>query len=294
MPKGKLKPMLRLVAIPVVFFVVASTLLMIFESRLIYFPSVHPAGSYELPTSHLPGWHYPAIEDVWLTAADGTRIHGWFCRPMRSEHAGAVRIDTDMTLLWFHGNAGSILERYEIVRIFMELPIDVFVIDYRGYGQSAGKPSEQGLYMDAKAAWSYLTGDRAIAPDRIVIFGKSLGGGPATELATHVNAGGLILQSAFTSIPDMAGVCFPIFPRFIVRTQMNSLSKIGEISCPKLIIHSPVDEVIPYQMGRELFEAAEEPKTFYTVEDAGHNETFLIGGKEYVSAVRDFLESCRQ
>jgi fermentation-respiration switch protein FrsA (DUF1100 family) len=173
-------------------------------------------------------------------------------------------------------------------------PTQVFIVDYRGYGRSEGRPSEEGLYTDARAAWRYLVEERGIAPARIVIFGKSLGGAVAVELATQVKPAGVILESSFTSVPDMAARHFPFVPKALIRTKMNSAGKIARIRAPKLHIHSPADEVVPYELGRELFDAAADPKRFHRVEGAGHNETYLVGGSGYFAAIRDFMEYCRK
>jgi fermentation-respiration switch protein FrsA (DUF1100 family) len=204
-----------------------------------------------------------------------------------------VPVPAEMTLLWLHGNAGNISHRSEMIRALLQLTIQIFIIDYRGFGRSEGSPSEEGLYLDARAAWDYLINERGIPARNIVILGKSLGGAPAIDLAARVRPAGLIVQSTFTSIPDMAGTVIPFFPGFLLRTKMDSLGKVGRVSCPKLFIHSPADEVVPYQMGRRLYDAAPEPKQFYDVPAAPHNETWLAGGKGYLEALRSFIQSCR-
>jgi fermentation-respiration switch protein FrsA (DUF1100 family) len=145
--------------------------------------------------------------------------------------------------------------------------------------------------MDARAAWDHLTTTRGIPAAQIVIFGKSLGGAVAIDLATKVEACGLIVQSSFTSVADMAGEVLPFVPRFVIRTKMDSLSKIASVSCPKLFIHSPADEIVPYRLGRRLFDAARAPKQFYEVKGAPHNLTNTIGGAPYYEALRDFINS---
>ena len=195
------------------------------------------------------------------------------------------------TLLYLHGNGGNISHRYEFINELVQLPVNVLIIDYRGYGKSEGRPSEAGLYMDARAAWDYLTKERAVPASRIVIFGKSLGGAVAVELATKVEACGLVVQSSFTSVADMAGEVLPFVPRFLIRTKMDSLSKIASVSSPKLFIHSQADEIVPYRLGRRLFDAARPPKQFYEVKGAPHNLTNTIGGAPYYEALRTFINS---
>jgi len=265
---------------------------MLFEDSFIYFPAKYPAGVWEREKLQArEGEIVARVEDVQLTAADGVRLHGWYCTPQVGRNGALESVETRRTLLFLHGNAGNISHRYEIINDFVKLPVNVLIIDYRGYGKSAGSPSEQGLYTDARAAWDYLTTVRNVSASQIVIFGESLGGAVAIDLASKVGACGLVVQSSFTSIADMAAELLPLFPRFILRTKMDSLSKIAEVSCPKLFIHSQADEIIPYQLGRRLFDAAPAPKQFYEVKGASHNLTFDIGGAAYYEALRSFIDS---
>lgn len=263
-----------------------------FEDQLIFFPSRYPEGRWDPSRLSSPGHPDPiSIENVWLTAEDGISLNGWY-----ATHAGVAdgAAGPPPVILWFHGNAGNLTDRYEMLVGMVKLPAEVLILDYRGYGRSEGRPSEEGLYRDARAAWKYLTSERKIPPGRIVVFGKSLGGGPAVELAHEVKPAGLIVQSSFTSIPDMAARILPIVPRFLVRTKMDSVRKIRDILVPKLIIHSPDDEVVPYDLGKKLYEAAAEPKTFYEVPHARHNDTFIAGGSAYWQVLRDFLGLLRK
>ena len=266
-----------------------------FEDKLIYFPERYPAGLWDV--SGIPareGEIVPGIEDCHFTASDGVKLHGWLASPRRKKGGEFEPLPTEEVLLWFHGNAGNITSRFDMIRVLMQLPAQVFIIDYRGYGKSEGNPTEEGLYLDARAAWDYLTVGRGVPAGRIVIFGKSLGGAPAIDLASRVEPGGLIVQSSFTSLKDMAASILPFFPNFILRTKMDSRAKIASARCPKLFIHSPVDEVVPYKLGRDLFEAAPEPKRFYEVQGAPHNETYIVGGRAYLEALRGFLEEVRR
>ncbi len=210
-------------------------------------------------------------------------LHGWYATRAGSQ--------TDKVLLWLHGNAGNLSYRFDMLLRLLELPVSVFIIDYRGYGKSEGSPSESGLYKDSSAAWNYLTKGRGLSAERIVIFGKSLGGVAAIELAGRAPAGGLIVQSSFTSAKDMAARLMPFLPAAFLQTKMDSINKIVRVSCPKLFIHSRADEIVPFDMGRRLFEAASEPKQFYEVEGASHNSTYIIGGRDYLDALGRFLES---
>ncbi|HKY04247.1 MAG TPA: alpha/beta hydrolase [Blastocatellia bacterium] len=268
-------------------------LVMAFEDKLIYFPAKYPAGDWDAATvAARDRGLSPRVEDCFFQASDGVKLHGWYATPARKTAAGSEAVSSKMTLLWFHGNAGNIAYRYDMIRVLTELPIDVFIIDYRGYGRSEGQPSEQGLYKDARAAWDYLIDRRGAKPERVVILGKSLGGAPAIDLASRVTPAGLIIQSSFTSISDMAATVLPFFPTMILRTKMNSVEKIKNVTCRKLFIHSPADEVVPFSLGRRLFEAAPEPKQFYEVAGASHNDTYIRGGKAYLETLRAFIESC--
>jgi len=267
--------------------------LMLFEDSFIYFPAKYPEGVWERGEPRARAGQIVAqIEDVQLTAADGVRLHGWYCTPRLGTAGGALApVEARATLLYLHGNGGNISHRYDFVNELVGLPVNVLIIDYRGYGKSEGRPSEEGLYMDARAAWDYLTTARAVPAAQIVIFGKSLGGAVAIDLATKVGPCGLIVQSSFTSIADMAGEVLPFVPRFVIRTKMDSLSKIVSVSSPKLFIHSQADEIIPYRLGRRLFDAARPPKQFYEVKGAPHNLTNEIGGAPYYEALRAFINS---
>jgi len=266
---------------------------MLFEEKLIYFPSKYPKGVWEMTKIHTDEGHIALkIEDCWFSTQDGVKLNGWIWSASPKKSGGLSPIPPGMVLLFFHGNAGNITDRADMILRLMVLPLTVFIVDYRGYGKSEGRPSEKGLYLDGEAAWDYLIREQGICPERIVIFGKSLGGAVAVDLATRVEAAGLIVQSSFTSIPDMAKHIIPILPRFLIRTRMDSINKISRVSRPKLFIHSPADEIVPYRFGHRLFEVASEPKQFYSVPGAPHNETYQVGGREYVEVLRRFVRSC--
>ena len=260
-------------------------LVMVFlEESLIYFPSRYPDGFWD--TSVLASGSGCEIEDCYFTTDDGVRLHGWWCRPRSTDATAGI------VLLWFHGNAGNLSHRAAMMVRLARLPVQVLIVDYRGYGRSEGHPTEEGLYRDAAAAWRFLTEERAVEPGRVILFGKSLGGAVAVDLARRVQPAGLIVQSSFTSARDMAAHHFPLVPRALVRTRLDSLAKIAGVTCPKLFVHSPADEVVPFELGRKLFAAAAEPKRFYEVAGALHNETDLAGGEPYYQAVREFVASC--
>lgn len=257
--------------------VVASLLLvglsMVFEERLIFFPSRYPSGD----------WHPPGLqcEDVAFETQDGVCLHGWYCPVLRPR----------CVFLMFHGNAGNITHRVDRITSWQRLlNVSVFVFDYRGYGRSAGQPNEPGVYHDARAAYRWVTATKGIVPDDVVFFGESLGAAVALQLATEVPPRALILESPFTSAVEMGQRMFPWLPvRWIMRNRFASIEKIGRYHGPLLIIHGTQDTVIPFAMGQALFNRANEPKRFYPVAGADHNEVALTGGRPYVQAMDDFL-----
>jgi fermentation-respiration switch protein FrsA (DUF1100 family) len=193
------------------------------------------------------------------------------------------------TLLFLHGNAGNISHRLDSIRQFHELGLAVFILDYRGYGESEGSPTETGTYDDATAAWHYLIAQRGIAPRDIVLLGRSLGANIAAELATRTRPGALIMESAFTSVPDMAATIYPWLPvRLLSRYRYDAYKQLAHISCPLLIVHSRDDEIIPFTHGQRLFECAREPKQFLELR-GGHNDGFLVTGRDYLEGIGHFL-----
>jgi uncharacterized protein len=272
------------------------TLVVVFESRFIYFPAKYPEGDWRVREPRaVEGRTTARIEDVWLTAEDGVRLHAWHAAPVTGRGGALEAVATDRAVLFLHGNAGNVSHRYEIIESFATLPANVLALDYRGYGRSHGTPSEDGLYADAQAAWDYLTQTRGVPADRVVIYGESLGGAVAVDLASRVQPCALVVQSSFTSIADMAAEVMPFVPRFLLRTKMNSLDKIARVRCPVLVVHSPADDIVPYKLGRKLYEAAPEPKRFHEIKDAPHNLTHDIGGAAYLAALREFVDSaCRE
>ena len=266
--------MLKIIGIVVAVYAVLCLALYLFQSRLVFFPT-----SDLWATPKTAGLDY---EDVHLTAGDGTRVHGWY---IPAPEAGAL------TLLFLHGNAGNISHRLESLRIFHLLGVATLIIDYRGYGQSGGNPSEANSYEDALLAWRHLTTERGIAPERIVVFGRSLGAGVATWLAREVRPAGLILESPFRSVPALAAEVYPMFPvRYLARIHYDNTARVAEIACPLLVAHSAGDEIIPIEHGRAVFEAAPQPKRFLEMR-GGHNDGFLVTGTDYYEALKAFLAS---
>ncbi len=223
------------------------------------------------------------FEDVRFPAADGTELHGWFV-PAREGAASA-------TLVWFHGNAGNISDRLENLKIFHDsLEVHIFLFDYRGFGNSDGKISEKGTYQDAEGAWTYLQSRSDVDPKKMVFFGRSLGASVAVELALRYPPAGLILESPFLSVPAMARSIIPLPLGRLFKTRYDSLAKIPQVRVPLLVLHGDQDTIVPLSQGKALFKAANEPKSFYLIAGADHNDTYLVGGAPYLKALAEFLK----
>ena len=219
-------------------------------------------------------------EEVSLATRDSEILHGWYITA--TNPVGVV--------LFFHGNAGNISHRLDSIEIFQELDLDVLIIDYRGYGQSSGKTSERGTYIDAQTAWDYLVNKRGVAPGKIVIFGRSLGGAVASWLASRTKPGAVILESCFTSGVDMGSRLYPFLPvRLITRLKYPVKEYVKHVSSPLLIIHSQQDEIIPFDMGQSIFAAAPEPKEMLVL-SGDHNGGFLLNRIQYLAAIGKFLD----
>ncbi len=219
------------------------------------------------------------FEEVTIRTKDDIEISAWFI-PSKDERA---------VVLFCHGNAGNISHRLDSIRIFNELGLSVLIFDYRGYGKSKGSPTEEGTYLDAEATWDYLVNTKGYSPDKIVLFGRSLGGAVAVETALRVKAGAIIIESGFTSLPALGSKFFPYLPvRLISRYKYANIDKVNKISLPKLFVHSPQDEIIPFEHGTALFEKALEPKEFLKI-TGGHNDGFLLAGRSYVEGLDRFI-----
>ena len=222
------------------------------------------------------------LEEVWFQASDGTKLFGWYV-----ENAA-----TSAVILWCHGNAGNIINRLENLRELYRLGLSVFLFDYRGYGRSQGSPSEEGLYQDALGAYDYLTRVRLIRPDRIVLFGRSLGAAVAAEVVSHKPAAGLILESPFPSIEAVAKFHYGgLLVHWLLGAEFRLIDRLPQLSLPKLVVHGDQDEIIPLELGRQVFEAAKPPKSFYVIKGADHNNTYHVGGEPYFHRFAEFVRS---
>ena len=273
-----MRTLLVFIAFGFVLYAGFSLMLYLLQDRLVFLP--HMPGRELDTTPRSMGFSY---EDVWIDTEDGERLHGWYIPTDDDRSRG--------TLLFFHGNAGNISHRMESVLIFNRLGLNVLIVDYRGYGQSSGKPGEEGTYRDARASWDYLVEQRGVLPGDIVIFGRSLGGAVGAWLASQpdVKPAGVIIESCFSSGMDMGKQLYPVLPvRLITRIDYPVKEYVTRIQAPVLVAHSRQDEIIPFNMGETIFNEALEPKSFLEME-GDHNAGFWISRETYVPALHEFL-----
>jgi fermentation-respiration switch protein FrsA (DUF1100 family) len=231
------------------------------------------------------GWAEPPteamMEDVQFNSSDGNTLHAWWTTPDGwTPDQGAI--------LYSHGNYGNLSQRGRTIAYYRSRGYAVLIYDYPGYGRSTGQPSEPGLYAAGEAAYRWLVDEKKVPGERILLYGGSLGGTVATELATRFPCRALILAAAFTSFPDMAQRSFPFLPaRYFVRNQMNNLAKIATLKCPVFLTHGTADRVIPHEMSERLYAAAPQPKEFLSVPDKDHNDAV---GLEFFEHLEAFLK----
>lgn len=242
------------------------------ENRGIYFP--------ERLVENYPSSINLPFDDIYFETEDGVKINGWFIPNKNAEY----------TLLFLHGNAGNISHRLEKLKILWELGLNIFIIDYRGYGKSDSRPSERGLYKDACAAYSYIVARRHINTNQIILYGESLGSAVAVDLASKTKVKAVILEGAFSSGRDFGEKIYPFLPRYVFADKYNSLNKIKAVTAPKLFIHSIDDEILPFGLAKKLYNKADIPKKFTELR-GGHNTAFLESREEYISAISKFLNN---
>ena len=220
------------------------------------------------------------FEDVFFKSSDGQKLNGWF----------VPAEDSKFTVLFCHGNGGNMMHRLDSINIFYNLGLSCFIFDYRGYGHSQGKPGEEGTYLDVEAAYKWLTEEKKILPKNVIIFGRSLGGTIAAYLASKVEAGALVVESAFTSYIDIGSKYYPYMPvRWFASFSYRTIDYIKEVQCPVMFIYSRNDEIVPFEFGQELYEQANEPKKFIEI-SGSHNDGFLVSGEIYKHAWTKWLK----
>ena len=250
--------------------------LFIMQPRFLYYPVrevLNTPGELELD-----------FEDVAFTSADGLLLSGWFI----------PKNDSEFMVLFCHGNGGNISHRLDSINFIHNLGLNCFIFDYRGYGNSQGKPSEEGTYLDAEAAYKWLTNKKKIKPENIILFGRSLGGSIAAKLANKIKAAALIIESSFTSYVDIGKKFYPYMPvRWFARFSYRTIDFIKDVHCPVMLIYSRNDEIVPLGFGLELYEAANEPKEFIEILGS-HNDGFLVSGEIYTKAWTNWLKFLKE
>lgn len=247
--------------------------LFVSQSSLVFYPEIDREFA---ATPKVAGLQY---EDIRLKTSDGIDLHGWYVPAPQPRG----------TVLFLHGNAGNISHRIDSVAMFHRLGYSTLIFDYRGYGSSSGKPTEQGTYHDAEAAWRYLTEQQQIPSCRIVLFGESLGGAVAAWLAAREKPAALVIASGFTSVPDLGQQLYPYLPvRLLSRIRYDTRESLRSVTAPVLIAHSKEDDIIPYEHGRALFAAANPAKQFLDLA-GGHNDGFIFMREAWVKVLGDFL-----
>jgi fermentation-respiration switch protein FrsA (DUF1100 family) len=252
-------------------------LVRLFEHHMVFFP--------DYPGRLDGDWHPRALapQDVWLTAADGTKLHAWWISSPNAK----------FTFLAFHGNASNIANRAPVYEFLHDTPANVFALEYRGYGHSEGRPSEPGLYLDAEAAYQYVVSTKQAEPKTILSFGQSLGTAVATDLAARHPVGGLILEAPFPSASRVASKIFWFLPglSLLVHSQFDTVSKLKRITIPILVVHCTQDPVLPFEFGQEVYNAANSPKQFLKIDGECHEESSFLEPVQYRSALQKFLAS---
>jgi fermentation-respiration switch protein FrsA (DUF1100 family) len=256
-------------------YVAICALALVFEERLVYFPTRELGARPDAV-----GLTY---QDVRFQAGDGTRLHGWW---LPAQPARAV-------VLLCHGNGGNISDRLAAYHFLHGLGLSVLAFDYRGYGRSSGRPTEEGTYRDARAAWAHLVNERGVPPERILIYGRSLGGAVAVELAAGVRPRAVILDATFTSLPELGARLYPWLPvRQLSRIRYDSAARIRDVTAPKLFLHSLRDDVVPYALGLRLYRQARPPKTLAR-HRTGHDDEGRFQEDAYIEAWQRFLGELR-
>jgi len=261
----------RLLLVPVLIYIGITGWMLAFEDQYIYFPDtvmLHTPADAGLP-----------FTEYRFNTPDGVSLHAWWMPASGSRY----------TVLHFHGNMGNISHRLHIYKRWHAMGLNVFAVEYRGFGKSSGQPSEEGLYEDARTSWGYLTGKLGISPAQVIIAGRSLGCAIAADLAGKVRHAGTVLETPFTSIPGMAKSMYPWLPlSLLAHTQLNTLAKVREIHGPLLLINAKDDRVVPPAMTEDIFAVVHEPKTLQTLE-GGHNDFGTVSRDAYFRIWKQWL-----
>ncbi|MEE8370987.1 MAG: alpha/beta hydrolase [Sphingomonadales bacterium] len=261
--------MIRFIIIGVATYLIIVVVMYLAQRQLMYFPDTQ---RYDPAAAGLKDF-----SEIELTTGDGVELVAWY----KAAAGGRP------TIVIFQGNAGNIANRVFKARAFSDRGFGVLMPNYRGYGGSGGKPTEEGLVEDGRTAMRYLEGE-GIEAAEIILHGESLGSGVAVALATQFPVAALVLEAPYTSLPDVAASAYPWLPvRYLLKDRFDSLSRIGDLNMPLFVVNGTDDEVIPARLGRELFEAANQPKSMVSIQGAHHNDVWELGGG---AAMLDYLE----
>jgi len=269
------KRMFNLLVSILIGYVVVLALCRIFEARLIFFPNYPDRLGGDWKPGRL------GVQDVWLTTDDGTKVYAWWIPNDAAK----------FTFLAFHGNAGNVADRATVYEFLRDTPANVLALEYRGYGRSEGKPSERGVYRDADTAYLYIVNTKGKDPKTIVSFGQSLGTAVATYLAAQHEVGGVVLEAPFLSASRVARKFYWFLPGigFLLRSQFDTEKRLKEINTPILVVHCKQDPVLPFQFGKEVYNAARPPKDFLEINGQCHEEASVIAPDSYRVALHGFL-----
>jgi fermentation-respiration switch protein FrsA (DUF1100 family) len=259
----------------ILIFIIAVPVFLFFSERFLEHKSLYFPYRAINATPEDIGLEY---EDINIRTRDGIRLSTWF---IPSEDSRAV-------LLFCHGNGGNISHRLEKIWILNRLGLDILIFDYRGYGKSSGRPSEDGLYIDAETVYDHMVNERSLSPQKIIGYGESLGSPVIINLALKKEMAGIIIEEAFMSVKDMAKEHFPFIPAFLLKNSYNSLRMIKNVQIPKLVFHSINDEIVPFEQGERIFVMASEPKEFVKLR-GGHNDAFIVSEEIYSSGIDRFV-----
>jgi fermentation-respiration switch protein FrsA (DUF1100 family) len=263
--------MFKVILYIVITFILLTVYIKYLENRGIFYPAKNIEAT--------PDQINLSFEDIYIDTKDKFKINAWFIPNSNAKY----------TLIFCHGNAGNIGDRLDKIGLLHGLGMNIFIIDYRGFGRSQGKVSESGIYLDAKAAYDYLLNSRKIKCEHIILYGESIGSAVVIDLAAREKIGGLIVEGAFSKGRDMAKKIYPFLPAFLFSNIFDSLSKIKKVNASKLFIQSENDEIVPFALAKKLYDAAQEPKRLVKI-IGGHNTAFLDSQPLFLAAVGSFMK----
>ena len=270
-----MQPLIKLLIPLAIAYCAILLLVWLFGNRLIYFPNYPGRMSGDWQPEGL------AVQDAWLRTADGVKLHSWW---IPAEGA-------QFTFIVFHGNAANIANRTDLYHFLHDLPANILAVEYRGYGRSEGRPSENGLYQDAEAAWEYTVHNRGISSNRVIAFGASMGTAVAVDLAAKRDVAGVVLVAPFASSKAVARRVYPFLPGSgsVVRSKFDTAAKLTHVRAPIFIAHCTGDPVLPFALGEEVYRLAHKPKVFLRVEGSCHEEALLMAPATYRAHLLAFL-----